>query len=245
MRSISNRRMAHAGANQQWGTRFGSGFPGRNRARWRLFVDWELASGVVSQAGIEPGGGYSWTGNSLREWFPSHLHSPLTRVAKLMQPAQCNHYNCDHHQFNKLIANLTLKFTHGFKQSCGYSCGGCGPPITWEMHRAVEHMSSCGLNGLTRSCGYSCGGYSPPVIHPVSVRRFPSFRTQPLENLTPLPMNKSVPEQPSPWRKSSKRESCYGDRVYEWWPYGPHRETPTPVIMFNKLRSELFPVQAY
>ena len=27
-------------------------------------------------------------------------------------------------------------------------------------------------------------------------------------------MNKWVPEQPSPWRKSSKRESCYGDRVY-------------------------------
>ena len=45
-------------------------------------------------------------------------------------------------------------------------------------------------------------------------RRFPSFRTQPLENLTPLPTNKWVPEQPSPWRKSSKRESCYGDRVY-------------------------------
>ena len=30
----------------------------------------------------------------------------------------------------------------------------------------------------------------------------------------PLPMNKWVPEQPSPWRKSSKRESCYGDWVY-------------------------------
>ena len=49
---------------------------------------------------------------------------------------------------------------------------------------------------------------------PVSVRRFPSFRTQPLENITPLPMNKWVPEQPSPWRKYSKRESYYGDRVY-------------------------------
>ena len=24
---------------------------------------------------------------------------------------------------------------------------------------------------------------------------------------------KKVPEQPSPWRKSCKRESCYGDRV--------------------------------
>ena len=27
-------------------------------------------------------------------------------------------------------------------------------------------------------------------------------------------MNKRVPEQPSPCRKPSKRESCYGDRVY-------------------------------
>ena len=25
---------------------------------------------------------------------------------------------------------------------------------------------------------------------------------------------KTISEQPSPWRKSSKRESCYGDRVY-------------------------------
>ena len=25
---------------------------------------------------------------------------------------------------------------------------------------------------------------------------------------------KNISEQPSPWRKSSKRESCYGDRVY-------------------------------
>ena len=52
------------------------------------------------------------------------------------------------------------------------------------------------------------------IINPVSVRRFPSFRTQPLENLAPLPMNKWSSEQPSPQRKSSKRESCYGDRVY-------------------------------
>ena len=51
-------------------------------------------------------------------------------------------------------------------------------------------------------------------LHPVSLRRFLSFRTQPLENITPLSMNKWVPEQPSPFRKSSKRESCYGDRVY-------------------------------
>ena len=56
--------------------------------------------------------------------------------------------------------------------------------------------------------------HAPLYIHPVSLRRFPSFRTQPLENLTPLPTNKWISEQPSPWRKSSKRESCYGDRVY-------------------------------
>ena len=42
---------------------------------------------------------------------------------------------------------------------------------------------------------------------------FPSFRTQPLENLTPIPTNKYISEQPSPWRKSSKRKSCYGYRV--------------------------------
>ena len=27
---------------------------------------------------------------------------------------------------------------------------------------------------------------------------------------------KDISEQPSPWRKSSKRESCYGDRVYKY-----------------------------
>ena len=52
-------------------------------------------------------------------------------------------------------------------------------------------------------------------IHPVSITRFPSFRTQTLENITPPSMNKWVPEQPSPRRKSSKRESSYGDRVYD------------------------------
>ena len=37
------------------------------------------------------------------------------------------------------------------------------------------------------------------IIYPVSVRRFPSLRTQPLENITPPPMNKWNSEQPSPW----------------------------------------------
>ena len=41
-------------------------------------------------------------------------------------------------------------------------------------------------------------------LHPVSVRRFPSFRTQPLESLTLLPMKTWISEQPSPWRKSSQ-----------------------------------------
>ena len=40
------------------------------------------------------------------------------------------------------------------------------------------------------------------TIHPVSVTRFPSFRTQPLENLSVDSVNKWIPEQPSPWRKS-------------------------------------------
>ena len=35
-------------------------------------------------------------------------------------------------------------------------------------------------------------------IHPVSVRRFPSFRTQPLENLTPLPMKNGFLSNPAP-----------------------------------------------
>ena len=30
-------------------------------------------------------------------------------------------------------------------------------------------------------------------------------------------MKKTISEQPSPWRKSSKRKSCYGDQVY-WLP---------------------------
>ena len=39
-------------------------------------------------------------------------------------------------------------------------------------------------------------------IHPVSITRFPSFRTQPQENLCVDSVNKWIPEQPSPWRKS-------------------------------------------
>ena len=40
------------------------------------------------------------------------------------------------------------------------------------------------------------------IVHPVSVRRFPCFRTQPLESLSVDSVKKWIPEQPSPWRKS-------------------------------------------
>ena len=53
------------------------------------------------------------------------------------------------------------------------------------------------------------------TVHPVSVTRFPSFRTQPLENLSHYLWNKRLPSNPAPGEKSSKRESCYGDRVYQ------------------------------
>ena len=55
--------------------------------------------------------------------------------------------------------------------------------------------------------------YNEVIMHPVSVRRFPSFRTQPLENLSHYLWKKTISEQPSPWRKSWERESCNGDRV--------------------------------
>ena len=51
-------------------------------------------------------------------------------------------------------------------------------------------------------------------LHPVSITRFPSFRTQTLENLSHYLWTKTISEQPRPWRKSCERESCYGDRVY-------------------------------
>ena len=57
-------------------------------------------------------------------------------------------------------------------------------------------------------------GIRPIPLHPVSVRRFPSFQTQPPGKSYAATYEKKVPEQPSPWRKSCKRESCYGDRVY-------------------------------
>ena len=44
-------------------------------------------------------------------------------------------------------------------------------------------------------------------------QKIPVFSDPAPEKYQPLPMNKWVPEQPSPWRKSSQRESCYGDRV--------------------------------
>ena len=50
-------------------------------------------------------------------------------------------------------------------------------------------------------------------IHPVSITRFPCFRTQTLENLSHYLITTTISEQPRPWRKSCERESCYGDRV--------------------------------
>ena len=44
--------------------------------------------------------------------------------------------------------------------------------------------------------------YPSSLLHPVSITRFPSFRTQPLESLSVDSANKWIPEQPSPWRKS-------------------------------------------
>ena len=86
----------------------------------------------------------------------------------------------------------------------------CGP--------GTKHVSQQATSQPLRTSGTQHVAHSLAAshnkLHPVSLRRFPSFRTQPLENLTPPSMNKWVPEQPSHWRTSSKRESCYGDRVY-------------------------------
>ena len=84
-----------------------------------------------------------------------------------------------------------------------------------------------------------CSCYSNYYIHPVSVRRFPSFLTQPLEHLTPLPMKTWISEQPSPWIIFSKRKSCYGDRVQYitvWY-------TPNPPTNIARLKlSGNFPI---
>ena len=45
---------------------------------------------------------------------------------------------------------------------------------------------------VTHGCG----------IRPVSITRLPSFRTQPLENISVDSVKTWIPEQPSPWRKS-------------------------------------------
>ena len=51
-------------------------------------------------------------------------------------------------------------------------------------------------------------------------------------------MNKWISEQPSPWRESCKRESCYGDRVYVPPPppgncvvLKPAEQTPTSIMV--------------
>ena len=54
----------------------------------------------------------------------------------------------------------------------------------------------------------------PLTVHPVSVRRFSSFRTQPLENLSHYLRKKGFLSNPAPGEKYYKRKSCYGDRVH-------------------------------
>ena len=56
-------------------------------------------------------------------------------------------------------------------------------------------------------------------MHPVCVLRFSYFRTQPMENIAPLPMKKRVSGQPNHWRKSWYVKSCTGCRT---------PPTPTP-----------------
>ena len=108
----------------------------------------------------------------------------------------------------------------------------------WSYKRTQEKQKSTPetRSGLPRNPPRL--GFEPQTsCHSVSVRRFPSFRTQPLENLTPLPMKQWTPEQPSPWRKSSKRESCDGDRgcsnedgVGQFYECGPLQQ---PGAQFN------------
>ena len=50
-------------------------------------------------------------------------------------------------------------------------------------------------------------------IHPVSITRFPSFRTQPLESLSVDSVKNGFLSNPAPG-ENLERESCYGDRVY-------------------------------
>ena len=68
------------------GTPFGRVFPARNRARWRLFLDWGHLSGECSQPGTEPGGGYSWTGDTFRESVPSQEQSQVEVIPGLGAP---------------------------------------------------------------------------------------------------------------------------------------------------------------
>ena len=51
-------------------------------------------------------------------------------------------------------------------------------------------------------------------LHPIRNPRFGSFRTQPLANLAPLPIQKRVSGQPNPWEKSWMTNSCYENWVY-------------------------------
>ena len=57
----------------------------------------------------------------------------------------------------------------------------------------VSRLGRHGSRGVS-----TCSPSNYDAVHPVSVRRFPSFRTQPLENLTPLPMTSIFLSNPAP-----------------------------------------------
>ena len=55
------------------------------------------------------------------------------------QPADCNHYHCNHKHVGELgqfHKHFTLRFTHGTKPNCGYSCSGYSPPVT-RLHSSA------------------------------------------------------------------------------------------------------------
>ena len=71
------------------------------------------------------------------------------------------------------------------------------------------------------------------ILHPVSLRRFPSFRTQPLENLSVDSVTKYISEQPSPWRKSSwnNTKRVVSNRVVSKGPLYPSKTKTVTLLM--------------
>ena len=78
-----------------------------------------------------------------------------------------------------------------------------------EAGKACDLFGSLEGHGIQQSdaeqaCTQSKLGGDPTWLrlHPVSITRFPSFRTQALESLSVDSVSKWIPEQPRPWRKS-------------------------------------------